>query len=1134
MQKNIRTLLLLFTLGISTLGTAQRESDQRTLTTKVADLLAELPAEGPEQFRMSMNHLGAMGKEGLLALSDMLVPTENGDNTKLEYAIGGFSYFVTQPGMEDWRRMSVEAYCQALGRVDNVWNKAFLIRQLEMVGQNDAVACLKDFLSKETLCAPAAKALVNINTLNANQALLQALKTSNGACRLSLVHSLGDVKSKEAVAAIAPLVKSGDSKLRKMALYALANIGDPGSQSILKEAAKKDNFTYGNENATSAYLLYAQRLADNGQNEEAEGIAKSLLNKKEDQQVHTRTAALQLLTGIQGEKSLPLLLDAAGEKNPEYRAAALKFAAVHVNFSTTEKWVKKMKRAGPEVKAAIITMLGENEAESALPAMLKELRNRKDQVKLAAIGAVGRLGGKEALAELLRVGRKANEQELAALKNALLIMDADGLTDEIANALPKMPKEAQANLISVLGSRAASHRIKDVFSYVEDRNENVRVAALAALEQMATKENLPRLFSVLKNNSRPEEVSMIQDAVVAAVNDYDDQSQQVSVVLEQMESAPSGKKPRYYNILSRVGGEKALQAVSDAFDSGDDVAKEAAVQALVGWSDVSAANELYKISKSDQNENYKSVAINGYIRAISQSEYPGEQKLLLLRRAMDLVGVQHKQLILREVGKTGSFPALVFSGKFLDEPLLQQEAARSVMNITLNNEFYGDVVRKLLKKSLDVLQGPDSEYQKNAMHKFLEEMPEGEGFVQLFNGEDLSGWKGLVANPIERAKMDEQTLNDLQEKADRDMRESWIVQDGELIFTGEGHNIATQKKYGDFEMFVDWKIYDEGHKNGDAGIYLRGTPQVQIWDTSRVEDGAQVGSGGLYNNKINPTDPLQVADNPLGQWNNFHIIMKGDRVTVYLNGKLVTDNVILENYWDRGLPIFPEEQIELQAHCSRVAYRDIYIRELPRTEPFELSEAEKKEGFEVLFDGTNMHKWIGNTTDYVIENGKMVVRKPEFGSGGNLFTKKQYDDFVYRFEFKLTPGANNGLGINAPLEGDVAYEGMELQILDNDAPIYENLEEYQYHGSVYGVIAAKRGFLKPVGEWNYQEVVVNGSKIKVILNGTTILDGDMSEARKNGTLDGKDHPGLKREKGHIGFLGHGSEVWFRNIRIKEL
>ena len=154
--------------------------------------------------------------------------------------------------------------------------------------------------------------------------------------------------------------------------------------------------------------------------------------------------------------------------------------------------------------------------------------------------------------------------------------------------------------------------------------------------------------------------------------------------------------------------------------------------------------------------------------------------------------------------------------------------------------------------------------------------------------------------------------------------------------------------------------------------------------------------------------------------------------------------------------------------------------------------------------------------------------------GNNLFSKEEFSDFVFRFEFQLTPGANNGLGIRSPITGDAAYQGMELQILDNDAPVYKDLKVYQYHGSVYGTIPAKRGSLKPVGEWNYQEVIVQGPKIKVILNGTVILDGDITDARKNGAADGQKHPGLQRDSGHIGFLGHGSELLFRNIRIKDL
>ena len=169
-----------------------------------------------------------------------------------------------------------------------------------------------------------------------------------------------------------------------------------------------------------------------------------------------------------------------------------------------------------------------------------------------------------------------------------------------------------------------------------------------------------------------------------------------------------------------------------------------------------------------------------------------------------------------------------------------------------------------------------------------------EGFRALFNGKDLSGWKGLVGNPKTRAAMKPEQLAEAQKKADEDMRAHWKVADGALVFDGKGKSLCTMKDYGDFELYVDWKI----EPRGDSGIYLRGTPQVQIWDNP-------AGSGGLYNNKQNPSKPLKKADRPVGQWNTFYIKMVGQRVTVKLNGELVVDDVVMENYWDREKPICP-------------------------------------------------------------------------------------------------------------------------------------------------------------------------------------------------------------------------------------
>jgi hypothetical protein len=192
------------------------------------------------------------------------------------------------------------------------------------------------------------------------------------------------------------------------------------------------------------------------------------------------------------------------------------------------------------------------------------------------------------------------------------------------------------------------------------------------------------------------------------------------------------------------------------------------------------------------------------------------------------------------------------------------------------------------------------------------------GFTALFNGKDLTGWQGMVSLPQRMKTNSAAELAALKKKADEKILPHWTAKDGVLNYSGKGNNLQTAKDYGDFELYVDWKI---GSK-GDSGIYLRGQPQVQIWDNP-------IGSGGLYNNQKNPSKPLVAADRPVGDWNTFHIVMKADRVTIKLNGKLVVDNVPLENYWQRGQPLPAAGPIELQHHGNPLWFKNIYVKELP-------------------------------------------------------------------------------------------------------------------------------------------------------------------------------------------------------------
>jgi hypothetical protein len=525
---------------------------------------------------------------------------------------------------------------------------------------------------------------------------------------------------------------------------------------------------------------------------------------------------------------------------------------------------------------------------------------------------------------------------------------------------------------------------------------------------------------------------------------------------------------------------------------------------------------LYALAKNNKDED----ALRAFVRVNGRAFANVDQQVLRYRNALNLTqNMDTREQIYRGLAKCNSLSALRTLYLGLKEPNVKQIAVDALAALYVANpEFQGIMTKEWALEN----QGQISDA---AIRDQVMKSNPGRGFYTMYNGIDLRGWKGLVDNPVKRRRMSADTLAMKQVKADSIMQKGWIAQGEELHFTGHGDNLCSAKDYQDFEMYIDWKI----EKDGDAGIYLRGSPQVQIWDIARTNVGAQVGSGGLYNNQINPKNPSKVADNPVGEWNTFRITMRGERVSVYLNGEQVVDNVILENYWDRKLPIFIKDAIELQAHGNHIVYRNIYVKELTPQVVYKPEEV----GFEPMFDGSSLFEWTGNTTDYYPLNGELVV-DPKRGGKGNLYTKKEYSDFHMKFEFQLTPGANNGLGIRTPLEGDAAYVGMELQILDNTSPMYAKLQPYQYHGSVYGIIPAKQGFLKPVGEWNEEEVIAEGNHIKVILNGEVITDGDLIQATKNGTPDHKEHPGLLNKSGHIGFLGHGSPLKFRNLRIKEI
>ncbi|QVL33483.1 DUF1080 domain-containing protein [Telmatocola sphagniphila] len=407
------------------------------------------------------------------------------------------------------------------------------------------------------------------------------------------------------------------------------------------------------------------------------------------------------------------------------------------------------------------------------------------------------------------------------------------------------------------------------------------------------------------------------------------------------------------------------------------------------------------------------------------------------------------------------------------------------------------------------------------------------GFSLLFNGKDLTGWHGMPHfNPYDLAKMPESERKAQLEKWTADAKKHWSVKEGVLINDGNGAYLTTDKDYGDFELLLEYKTV----ALADSGVYLKATPQVQIWDYTKAGGkwnlGADKGSGGLWNNSPGAPgkDPLVLADKPFGEWNSMKILMIGERVTVYLNDKLVVDFARLENFWNKNLPLMLKGPIQLQTHGGEISWRKMYIREIASKEANEILRKHNTKGFESYFNGKDFTGWAGPLDNYQVVEGAILC-KPH--KGGTIYTSTEFTDFVARAEYRLPPAGNNGFAIRYPGQGDTAYVGMcEIQVLDDTAKVYEKLDTRQYNGSAYGMTAAHRGYARPVGEWNFEEITVVGSKIVVELNGNRILDTDLSKVTEY--MANSAHPGKTRTSGHFGFAGHNDPVAFKNIEIKKL
>ena len=1107
MKKLFIAILL---LALVPFAAGAQDARQRTAETIVADALAQLPAQTPKAFDSLMQELAATGADGIRMMAGMLVPASEGKNAVVEYALGGVVSYVSAQGREALAREVRTGLADAVAASTDKPNQAFLLSLLQLCATAQEAPVFVKYAGDDYLADYAVRGLISTP---GTEATLLALIGESPAPNALLAYAAAE---KGLAAAEPALLKwaadpTANTPARQAVYNALAKCGTHASIATLAAAAKADGYAFTKNDATGAYVNLLARLAAAGE-QKALSAAKALQKPALPQNV--RAAGLEIVLAADAKKRTQTVLAALKDADRAYRCAALDYANAFADEALYAALVKKLPSLSDAAQTDVVSWLGARHAASQSAAVVAAMSSPDDELALAAVRAAGKIGGQQALDALIaQLGGAHAKEASAALAafngkpNAAFVAALDG------------DPATQANALKLVAKRRITTAADKVFALLGSGDKAVRTAAYDALAGVTTAGDFDRLCDLL-DKAQGDDVKALQaglrNALAPAAPDM-----QYKLVAGRMAAAP--QKARYYPLLAQAATDEAIGALLKADDP------KAAFAALLTVKNPVMIDVLYELA--GKNPDWTDAAISRYTDFATASDNTPMRKYQLYRKGLEAnPSAKTQNKLLKALSKTPVFPALVLAVKYMDAPATAETAALVVKTVAAKNPgMGGQTVAAALKKALEVYvelakDDADAGYAVDEIKGLMAKLPEA-GFEPL--SLEPENRKAVVGNPETRKAMKPKALAKAQLEADAAMAQKWSLTDGILTAQANAPAIQFPKQYENFEMILDWKT------PGEAGIAVRAIPQIRL--------GGVSGTGMLADDK-----GVADADNRPGNWNTLYVKVVDDRITVFENDVKIVENAVMTNPDMPGEPVGICGCIELIAGAAPVEFRNVYVNELPSTPVFELSAEEAAEGFEVLFDGRSLHKWTGNTTNYVPLNGTIDVTA-QYGGSGNLYTKKEYSDFVLRFEFRfIREGVNNGIGIRTPMGVDAAFEGMEIQILDHDAPIYKDIKNYQQHGSVYGVIAAKRVKFPPLGDWNVEEIRAVGDRITVTVNGEVILDGNIREACQGHCvgdpgekgnhymIDHRNHPGLFNKSGHLGLLGHGAGIQFRNLRVLDL
>lgn len=1068
MKKSIISLLLILVMCFGISASAQIDSRNRKPETVVSDNLAQLPAQSGESYDKIMSELAGTGSKGIELLVNMLRPAEEADNSRAEYAIDGIVNYVSAPGREALRRPVHDALAEALARVDDVSNKAFVLSQLNKITVPSDFSLYKGLLADKNLASYAASGLCTMPDidLQLTELIDNASAPSAELAYIAYYRQLPGVES-----VLLSWAVSGDKAVSEAALNALSVCGSAASLKTLKTAAP------------DAYLQLLARL---GTDKAAVREAKELIKNKNNEAM--RCAGLRLLLVSEPAKAAENIVKALKDGSAQYRHTALVNAIPAAGEGIVSVIAANYSKLPENSKIDVMRWLGDIHTSAQIDLVTSAVASSNSTLAVAAVEAASKIGTPRALDAIIPLLGTDGELSHAAAK-ALLTFNGNisqGVTECLKSDNPVTLKAA----LSLASARHIHSAWNAVVALTQSSLSGVADEAYKALDGVASAANLSELSGMLQA-AAPSTVPMIQRAMLSALAP-ESPSAQYDTVSRLMSLA---KNPSlYYPMLAQAGTPDAVEALVGGFEGNS---HSAALQALLMVENPHARDTIFSLaSKSSGAE--RDALLGRWLTLVNNSGLTPAQAYTAYSRALDLnPGEPVKKELISSLARCPVFPAAICAAAYFGDKHDAYAAANAFAEILKSDEHLrqGDTLRDAANGALKVFGAEKAKGDADA--GYAADMLRG----LLDNWTTVGGYRPAGA-------------------------------DGSADVSAPA--VTVGKNLENFELCFDWL------GEGDAVVTLRSMPLVLLSAANGIT--------------LAGSDVVVPASRG---WNNIYVKMTDDRFFLDVNGEAVAVNQVINRIPGTDKTAPAEGKVSIVSDGGNgLALRALYVNELPATPVCTLSPDETEQGFELLFDGRSLENFHGNMSNYVPQDGNIYVTA-QYGGHGNLYTKKNYSDFIFRFEFFFDePAVNNGIGIRTGRDVtgvDAAYEGMEIQILDHDDPVYQGynynftgLHPYQQHGGVYGIAVPKHIDFGTIRQWHTEEIKAVGDRITVTVDGEVVTDVNIREITQGHnvapdgsnnnpyTLDHNNHPGLYNKEGYISFCGHGPGLKFRNIRVLDL